>query len=217
IMGRKKVAENTEIAHFRIDAQDKKILERQAKKIGKKLKFSDLARDAIKEYIANLQREEAINRLRHEWKEFVELYDCVKDFGDKPFDFMLLVQAKERIKVLLEYIVTDFENYRSASPPNLPDFFQPTSPLPQDEVLKDFNIITRTLAEQYRKSIFDVFHILLSYIAWTRDWKRELKQFMDLLSEVVKKMESSMKAKEIPLPDINGKGNDNKYKKGGDD
>ncbi len=60
-MGRGKIAETSEIAHFRVDTKDKRALKAKAKTLGKKKKFSDLARDAIKKYIETLREEELLS------------------------------------------------------------------------------------------------------------------------------------------------------------
>ncbi len=80
-MGRKKVAENSEIAHFRIDINQKRPLEAHGKKIGKK--FSDLARIAIGEYIARIQeKDELLDESRIEkifGAEFLKAYKLILD------------------------------------------------------------------------------------------------------------------------------------------
>lgn len=107
-MGRRKIAETSEMAHFRIDAGQKKTLITCARKLGKRENFSDLIREAIEMYIDELQEDNEIAEMRKkkEHKNLVAAYDTanksikkmesiVKTLGlvPKPEDYKTLDQA----------------------------------------------------------------------------------------------------------------------------
>jgi len=196
LLGRpKELQEETERLTFHMEKSVAKALRTY---VTKERKISAILRDAATEYLEKLHQEEAIDKLGDEWKEFVELYDRVKEFEEKPLDFTILVRAKKASKAFLDYIAADFERYKNTFPS---DWFQPLSPLPEDKIMREAKIIIRELTEQYSKSTFDVFHRLFSYIVWSRDWNKRRKQFLDSLDETIKKMES-MKPEQIPIPEI---------------
>ena len=80
-MGRGKIAEKSEMAHFRIDTDQKKTLMAYAKKLGEKKNFSNLVRDAVKRYVEALQQEAEIQELRKE-----QIYQSIFSGYDKALE-----------------------------------------------------------------------------------------------------------------------------------
>jgi hypothetical protein len=78
IMGRNPIAKQSEVAHFRIDSRHKKILETYAKRERKK--FSDLARQAIEEYIRVVEDEAELRKLanKEHYRKTVRAYEKAK-------------------------------------------------------------------------------------------------------------------------------------------
>lgn len=189
-MGRNKIADKSEVVNFRVDANQKKALMTHAKKLGLKKNLSDLVRDAVKEYVETLHREEAIDKLREERKNLVELYDLGKQSMNRGFDFRVLAQVVEASRWLLNNL-----GVHLAQPDGLPH------PVPDDKVVTYGIAMFRELENQYSKTILDIYSRLLGYIAWERNWHKGANQFQRLLAEITDKMQPLEPGK-ISIPEI---------------
>jgi hypothetical protein len=108
-MGRNPIAKQSEVAHFRIDSRHKKILKTHAKREHKR--FSDLARQAIEEYIRVLEEETELRKLvkKENYRKTVRTYEKAKKLILQGEDFTgsnieILERLHSYVEALQEHV-----------------------------------------------------------------------------------------------------------------